>query len=69
MVEGERLDTRFEPNVKGTTSLSALPIFGTITSERGTASERYVFNLQLLLVGVFHLYMSPGLHNYVHVVV
>ena len=35
--EGEILDTTFELNVKGTTSL-ALVILGTITSERGTAS-------------------------------
>ena len=35
--EGEILDTTFELNVKGTTSL-ALVIWGNITSERGTAS-------------------------------
>ena len=38
VVEGERLDTTFGLNVKGTTSLPPL-IFGTITSVAGTASE------------------------------
>ena len=38
VIEGEALDTMFKLNVKGETSL---PLFinGTITSERGTASE------------------------------
>lgn len=36
--EGERLDTVFELNVKGVTNLP-LVILGTITSERGSASE------------------------------
>ena len=36
--EGERLDTKFGLNVKGTTSLP-LVILGAITLEAGTASE------------------------------
>ena len=37
VVEGERLDTMFGLNVKGSTNLSALDITGAVTSETGTA--------------------------------
>ena len=40
VVEGERLDTRFDLSVKGTMLMFPSPLItGTITSEQGTASE------------------------------